>query len=87
VTVAVRDWEPLEPVTVTMMFGAVVNVHDNVALPEPATLVGVMLQAVLSAVRLTTPLKPFTAVTVMVEVPAVPTLAATVVGLAVTAKS
>jgi hypothetical protein len=69
------------------MFDAVVNAHDNVALPEPVTLVGVMLHAVLSAVRLTAPVKPFTAVTVMVEVPAVPTLAVTVVGLAVTVKS
>jgi hypothetical protein len=69
------------------MLDAVVNVHDNVALPEPVTLVGVMLHAVLSAVRLTRPVKPFTAVTVMVEVPAVPTLAVKVVGLAVTVKS
>jgi hypothetical protein len=69
------------------MFDAVVNAHDNVALPEPLTLVGVMLHAVLSAVRLTTLVNPFTAVTVMVEVPAVPTLAVTVVGLAVTVKS
>jgi hypothetical protein len=69
------------------MLDAVVNVHDNVALPEPVTLVGVMLHAVLSAVRLTTPVKPFTAATVTVEVPAVPTLAVTVVGLVVTVKS
>jgi hypothetical protein len=83
----VRDWEPLEPVTVTTMFDAVVNVHDSVELPEPVTLVGVMLHAVLSAARLTTPVKPFTAVTVMVEVPAEPTLAVTVVELAMTVKS
>jgi hypothetical protein len=69
------------------MFDAVVNVHVSVALPEPVMLVGVMLHAVLSAVRLTTPVKPFTATTVMVEVPAVPTLAVKVVGLAVTVKS
>lgn len=75
------------PVTVTMMFDAVVNVHDNAALPEPVTLVGVMLHAVLSTVRLTTLLKPLTAATVMVDVPAAPTLAVTVVGLAVRVKS
>jgi len=69
------------------MLDAVVNVHDNVALPEPVTPVGVMLQAVLSATRLTTPVKPFTAVTVTVEVPVAPTLAVTVVGLAATVKS
>jgi hypothetical protein len=74
-------------VTVTKVFDAVVNVHDNVALPEPVTLAGAMLHAVLSAVRLTIPVKPFTDVTVMAEVPAVPTLAVTVVGLAVTVKS
>ena len=82
-----RDWEPLEPVTVTTMFDAVVNVHDNVALPEPVMLVGVMLQAVLSAVRLTTLVKPFTAVTVMVEVPAAPVLVVRLVGLAAMVKS
>ena len=82
-----RDWELLEPVTVTKMLDAVVNAHDNVALPEPVTVVGVMLHAMLSAVRLTTPVKPLTAVTVMVEVPAVPTLAVTLVGLAATVKS
>lgn len=82
-----RDWVPLVPITVTTMFDATVNVQDSAALPEPVTLVGVMLHAVLSAVRLTTLLNPFTAVTVTVEVPAVPTLAVTVIGLAVTVKS
>jgi hypothetical protein len=66
---------------------AVVNVHDSVAVPEPVTLVGKTLHAVLSTVRLTTPTKLFTAVTVMVEVPAVPALIVKLVGFAVTVKS
>jgi hypothetical protein len=71
-------------VTVTRTFDAAVNVHDRVALPEPVTLAGVTLHALLSAVRLTTPLKPLTAVTVMVEVPDTPVLIVRLVGLAVT---
>jgi hypothetical protein len=69
------------------MLDAVVNVHDSVALPEPVTVVGVTLHAVLSAVRFTTPLKLLTAVTVMVEVPDTPVLIVRLVGLAVTVKS
>ena len=84
---AVRDWEPLTPVTVTATFDAVVNVHDSMALPEPVTLVGVTLHPVLSAVRLTPPLKPLTAVTAMVDVPDTPVLIMRLVGLAVTVKS
>ena len=82
-----RDWEPLAPVTVTRMFDAVANVHDSEAVPEPVTLVGVTLHAVLSAVRFTTLVNPFTAVTVMVEVPAVPVLVVRLVGLAAMVKS
>jgi hypothetical protein len=66
--------------------------HERVEVPEPVTLDGVSVQ--LSpvvgdtvAVRLTTPLKPWRAVTVIVEVPAVPALVETDVGLAATAKS
>jgi len=69
------------------MFDAVVNVHVSVAVPDPVMLVGVMLQAALSAARLTTPVKPFTEATVMVEVPAAPALAVTMVGFVVTLKS
>jgi hypothetical protein len=69
------------------MFDAVVNVHDNVALPEPVTLAGVTLHAELSAVRFTTPLNPFVAVTAMVAVPDEPALTVRLVGLAVTVKS
>ena len=73
--------------TVTTTFDAVVNVHDRVTLPEPVTLAGVRLHPALSAVRLTTPLKPLTAVTVIVEIPDTPVLIVRLVGLAVTAKS
>jgi len=83
----VRDWEPLVPVTVTTTLDAVVNVHDSVALPDPVTLDGVTLHLVLSAAKLTTPTKPFTAVTVRVEVPAVSVLVVRLVGLAATVKS
>ena len=75
------------PVTVTTTFDAVVNVHDSVALPDPVTLDGVTLHPVLSAARFTTPTKPFTVVTVSVEVPAVPVLIVRLVGLAATVKS
>ena len=61
--------------------------HDNVALPEPVTLVGEMVHDVLLVVKLTTPAKPFSAVTVIEEVPAEPALTVTLVGLAVIVKS
>ena len=69
------------------MVGPEANVHDSVALPEPVTLVGDTVQDVLLVVRLTTPAKPFSAVIVIVEVPAVFALTVTVVGLAVIVKS
>ena len=75
------------PVTDTCLVPAVVNVHDSVALPEPVTLVGVTVHdAVALVARLTTPVKPFWAVTVIVEVPAALALTVTLVGLAVIAK-
>jgi hypothetical protein len=51
------------------------------------TLVGATEQDVLLVVRLTTPANPFSPVTVIVEVPALPTLTLTVVGLAAIVKS
>jgi hypothetical protein len=59
--------------------------------PEPVTLVGVSVQVspvvgLMLEARLTTPLKPWSAVIVMVEVPA-PVFIVTVVGLAATVKS
>jgi hypothetical protein len=69
-----------------------VGVHDRVEVPEPVTLVGdnVQVRPVEGdtvAVRLTAPAKPFTAVTVMVEVPAVLIVVVTEVGLALMVKS
>ena len=66
---------------------ATAKVHDSVALPEPVTLVGATEQDVLFVVRLTTPPKPFTAVTVIVDVPAALAFTVTVVGLAAIVKS
>jgi hypothetical protein len=67
-------------------------VQESEELPEPETLVGlkVHVKPVLGetvVVRLTTPLKACNAVIVIVEVPAVPALAATPVGLAARVKS
>jgi len=50
-------------------------------------LAGVKLHDVLLVARLTTPAKPFSPVTVIVEVAALPATAVTVVGLAERAKS
>ena len=75
------------PVTPTWTVEAAAKVHDNVALPDPVTLVGATEQEVLLVVRETTPAKPLTAVTVIAEVPAVPALTVTVVGLAAMVKS
>jgi len=68
-----------------------VAVHESVLVPEPVTLVGVRVQLIPVAgteadVRLTTPAKPLTAVTVIVDVPAWFTLTATLVGLATIVK-
>jgi hypothetical protein len=56
-------------------------------LPEPVTLVGLRPHEVLFVPRLTTPEKPFRPATVMVDVPGVPALTVTLVGLAETVKS
>ena len=75
------------PVTPTCTVDAAVKVHERVALPEPLTLVGATLQDVLLVVRLTTPANPFNPVIVIVELPAVPALTVTDVGLAAIVKS
>jgi hypothetical protein len=75
------------PVTPTWTVEAAVKVHDNVALPEPVTLVGATEQDVLLVVRETTPANPLMAVTVIVDVPALPALTVTDVGLAAIEKS
>ncbi len=66
---------------------AAANVHDRVALPEPVTLVGATEHEVLLVVRLTTPANPLAPVIVIADVPALPALTVTVVGLAVIVKS
>jgi hypothetical protein len=58
-----------------------------VELPEPTTLFGAAEQDVLLVFRLTAPEKPFTAVTMIVEVPAEPTFTTTFVGFPAMAKS
>jgi hypothetical protein len=75
------------PVTPTWTVGPDANEHDNVALPDPVTLVGLTVHDVLLVVRLTTPAKPLMAVIVIVDVPAVLTFTLTLVGLAVIVKS
>src|SRR5437660_9697826 len=87
VTVTECEREPLVPVTDTCFAPVVVKVQDNVELPEPVTLVGDTEQEVLLVARLTTPVKPFTAVIVMVELAAMFCVAATVDGLAAIVKS
>jgi len=64
-----------------------VNVHDRVEVPEPVTLVTDNVQEVLLVVRLTTPPKPLTAVTVIIEVPALPAFIVTLAGLVLIVKS
>lgn len=66
--------------------------HINVEVPEPVTLVGLRAHVMpvageVVAVRLTTPLKPFTAVIVIVDVAGVLRIALTEVGLAAIVKS
>ena len=75
------------PVTPTWTVETAAKVHDNVALPEPVTLVGATEHDVLLVVRLTTPAKPFSPVIVIVEVPVLPAFTVTVVGDAATVKS
>jgi len=87
--VTVTEWDSvlLVPVTDTWNVPVAVKVHDSVELPEPVTLVGDSAQDVLFVARFTTPLKPWSAVTVIVEVAAVFVTALTVVGLAAMVKS
>jgi hypothetical protein len=82
VTTTVRESKPLNPVTVTVFVPADVNVHENVAVPEPVTVAGVKEHAGLSDERLTTPLNWLNLVIVIVDVPAVFAFTVTLVGLA-----
>ena len=45
------------------------KVHETVELPEPVILLGATLHEVLLVLRLTIPVKPFTAVIVTLDVP------------------
>jgi hypothetical protein len=69
VTIAVRD-TVLVPVIVTVTVPGAVNVQDNVEVPAPVTLLLERLQAELSTERETVSLNWFSAVIVIVEVPA-----------------
>ena len=75
------------PVTPTWNVPVEVKVHDRVEPPDPVTLVGDSEQEVLLVVRPTTPAKPFTAETVMVDVPAAFTFTLMLVGPALIVKS
>jgi hypothetical protein len=87
-TVAECDNDPLVPVTVTVTDPVLVKVQERVEVPAPpVTLVGVRVQAVLSEVRATLPVKLLRGAIVIVEVPAVFTTTLTVLGLAVIVKS
>ncbi len=79
------------PVTVTVYVPAL-REQDSVEVPEPVTLVGVSVHVrpvvgLMLEVRLTTPLNPWRAVTVIAEVAAVPAFTVTLVGLAAIVKS
>src|SRR6266508_1955134 len=80
VAVAVWTREPLVPVTVKVNVAAVVELQDTVAVPEPVTVPGVIAPQVRPAgtvsVRVTTPEKLFTAVTVIVDTADWPALTA-----------
>ena len=61
------------------------KLQDSAEVPEPVTLPGVRVHTVVSLLaRVTTPAKPLSAVTVIVELAAVFALVVTLVGLAVT---
>ena len=67
-------------------------VHDSVEVPDPVTLVGVRehvspVEGTMALVRLTTPPKPLSAATVMVELLVPPTFMVLLVGFAVIVKS
>jgi hypothetical protein len=62
-------------------------VHDNVLLPDPATLLGDKLQLVLLLAKLTVPVKHWRAVIVIVEDAAVPAFTVMLVGDAAIVKS
>ncbi len=81
------------PVTVTLKTPAADPVQESVEVPDPPDMLGglrVHARPVLGdrvADKLTVPANPFTAATVMIDVPAVLTFTVTDVGLALIVKS
>lgn len=74
--------------TVTVTLPVVANVHESDEVPEPpVTEPGLKVQAALSLVKLTVPVKPFTGETVIVDVPGRPTTTETLDGLGAMEKS
>ena len=87
-TVAVCERLPIVPVTVTVTVPETVNVHDSVELPNPpVTVDGFRVQAALSLVNTTSPVKPFNRETVILDMPTEPTSTVTPDGAAVSVKS
>ena len=80
VAVAVWTREPLVPVTVSVKVPAEAELQETVAVPDPVTVPGVIAPHVKPAgtvsVSVTTPAKPLTAVTVIVETADEPALTA-----------
>jgi hypothetical protein len=87
VTVTEWDNEALVPVTPTWNVPSDANVHERMELPEAGTLFGEMLHEVLLVPRPTTPAKPLTGVTIIVEVAVVPALTGMLIGFADIVKS
>ena len=87
VTVAECDNPALAPVVVRWIVEADAKEQDTVELPEPEMLAGDALQEVLFVARLTTPAKPLSPDTIMVEVTVDPAFPITVVAFTVSVKS
>lgn len=81
------DSDPLAPVITTAIVLTDVKLQDRLALPDPATVAGARMHAVLFDDKLIVEAKPFRPVMVIVDVPTEPALTATDVGLAVIEKS
>ena len=82
-----RESDPLAPVTRTVSVPTGAKLQERLAPPDPVTLDGVIVQAVLFDDKLTSPANPFRAVTVTADVPAEPALTVTDAGLAEIEKS
>ena len=68
--------------TATGTVETTLKTQDRTAVPEPVSVEGEMVQAVLLVVKLTSPLKPFMTLIVTFDFDAAPTLAPTIAGLA-----